>query len=139
MDEKKALRESSEAAAIDAAAPTRKRLAEELGPFKTCDVSTYVEEADGTSQVNITSEKATPEENRRRWGVHVEALERKRALEVERSQRREADQEVIRVYDARTNEERPVRPEYEAVVAKKKWARPSRGRKYFSFSGGKAV
>jgi hypothetical protein len=128
-----AVRALAESAKIAAVSPTRKQLAEELGPFKTCSVPTYVEDADGASQVNITSEQADPAENRRRWAAHCSALEGKRALETERSQRRGAEDETVTVFDARTGDERPVAPSQEANVARKPWARASRnGRKFFT-------
>lgn len=130
----KALRETEEQRRIDEAAPTRKRLAEELGPFRTApDVPTYVEEPDGSSQVNITSEKADPVENRRRWALMVEATDQRRALEIERTHRREAETDHVTVYDERTGEARDVPVQMEDRIAKKKWARASRGgRKYFT-------
>lgn len=126
-----AVKAVAERAKIDKVTPTRKQLAEALGPFKTCSEPTHVVEADGSDQVNITSEKADGAENRRRWETYTDLTSGKRALEIERSHRRGAEEETVTVFDVRTDEERPIPVHQEDNVARKPWARASRGRKVF--------
>lgn len=127
----RALRDTAEHERIQKLLPTRKRLAEELGPFKTCATPTYVEEPGGKSQVNITDEKATPEENRRRWSTYVESTSESRALEIARSHRRSAETGEVVFHDVRNGEARATTPEREEHIARKRWARPGRSRRVF--------
>jgi hypothetical protein len=118
------------------AQPNGKELARELGPFKSCDTPTFVQDETpaGEFQVNITSDKADPEENRRRIGLVNEALAEKRALETAATHRRAAEEDRIVVRDERTGDVREVPAAMEDAIARKKWARPgSRKRTYFFF------
>ena len=131
-DTAKALQKSAEQQKILDAEPNAKRLAEELGPFKTCDQPTYVEQPDGKWELHMTSEKATREENRRRIGIVDDAMARKRELETIRSERRAGEDPVVTVTDDRDGSTRPIPAEREDQIAKKKWARPARRRTYFT-------
>ena len=134
-DIERALADSAELARINAAAPTRKRLAQELGPFATCKTPAYVESPDGTTRVNITDEQAAPAENRRRWGLYAEATAAKRELQIARSQRQSTESDHVPVLDVRSGEVREIPADKEARVARKKWARPGRRRRSFFFFG----
>ena len=132
-DTEKLLRKSAEREKILEAEPSAKRLAEELGPFRTCTTPTMVEEPDGRWQLNMTSEQATREENRQRIGLVGEALARKRELETDLSMKRAAEDQTVTVTDARDGSTREIPAEREDHVARKKWARPGRRRSYFFF------
>lgn len=133
-DVKKLVAEHAEAFKIERATPTRKQLAEALGPFKTCTEPTHRFDPDGTDTVKITSDKAAPEENLRRFAAYAELTEKKREAEIERSQNRNARNGEVIFHDVRTGEVRAVEPEHEDRIARtKKWARPGRSsRKYFT-------
>lgn len=127
--------EHEEHAGIERAAPTRKELAAVLGPFKTCTETTHRFDPDGTDTVKITSERATPEENSRRFAAYIETTEKKRELEVARSQNRNAREGEVIFHDVRNGEVHAVQPDHEDRIARtKKWARPGRsGRVYVGF------
>lgn len=131
---KRLLKESEEQDAIRSVSPTRKQLAEALGYFKTApQVRTYEEREDGSSTVRITNEAADAQENLERFSTYIDMTSGKREKEIARSHRREADTDHVTVYDARTGEAREVPARQEARVARKKWARASRGRVYVGF------
>ena len=130
------LRDSAERQKIIEAQPTAKRLAEELGPFKSCDVPTLTEEPDGKWELNMTSERATREENRRRIGVVDDALAKKRALETARSQRLAGEEHTVTIHDVRNGDVRQIAATDEDRIARtKKWARPGRRRRTYFFFG----
>jgi len=130
-DVSRLLVEHQEHAAIERAAPTRKQLAEALGPFKTCAETTHRFDPDGTDTVKITSDRAAPEENKRRFATYTELTERKREAEIARSQNRNAREGEVVFHDVRTGEVRAVQPDHEDRIARKKWARPGRSRRVF--------
>jgi hypothetical protein len=123
--------EHQEHAAIERAAPTRKELAAALGPFKTCTEPTHRFNPDGTDTVKITSDRAAPEENKRRFAAYTELTERKRELEIARSQNRNAREGEVVFHDVRTGDVRATTPDREDHIARKKWARPGRSRRVF--------
>ena len=132
-DVAKLVTEHQEAIKIERVTPTRKQLAEALGPFKTCTEPTHRFDPDGTDTVKITSDRATPEENKQRFAAYIELTEKKREAEIERSQNRNVRNGEVIFHDERNGEVRAVDPEREDHVARKKWARPgSRSRKYFT-------
>jgi hypothetical protein len=119
-------------ARIERVSPTRKALADALGPFKTCREPTHVQNPDGTDTVKITHEDATPQENSQRFGVYVEITADRRELEIERSQRRNAEHGEVVFHDVRTGEVRAVDPAHENRIARtKRWARPGARRRTF--------
>lgn len=128
------LKEGEEVMKIREARPNGKRVARDLGPFKTCNERTLIEQEDGKFEVRITSEQATPEENRKRLGVVDEAMAETRRLATERSQRLYEETDHIVVRDERTGGTREIPAAMEEAFARKKWARPgSRKRTYFFF------
>lgn len=131
--------EHDEQVAIRKAAPTRKALAEALGPFKTCTEPTYVEHADGTDTVKITSEKATPEENARRFSTYEESVGPRTALEIARAQNRNSREGEVIYHDVRTGEVHASPPHLEDRIARKPHFRPGRSRRvYVGFGRAKA-
>lgn len=127
----KALRDSAEMKKIQDATPSRETLAGELGPFKTCKETTFTRDEKGHEVLKITSEKATPEENMRRFGVYIRETSEKRALEIERSQRRNAEEGEVKFHDVRTGEVHAITPSREDHIARKSMYRPGARRRVF--------
>lgn len=130
------LAESEEVGRIMRARPNAKELAASLGPFKTCDVPTLVTQEGGKFEVNFTSEKATPEENRRRIGLVNEAMKETRDLQTDRTHRQAATEDRILIHDVRNGDVREIPAAMEDRIARKKWARPGARRRTYFFMGG---
>lgn len=116
MDLRKAERASEDVARIERVSPKVDDLKSAFGE------QAYSEEG-GEWRVKITDEKASPEENRRRWQQFGEMMHQRRAAQEEISQRNAAERETVEVWDEKNRTIREVPVEMEAAVARKEWAR----------------